>query len=161
MPWNVTQQASCLMPPASQAGTLLQAELWMDSYCLAFQAKGYKNTLVECRRQGGFWNQSCFFQSVFSYCCCFQDASLIKIKIWSQNRGPGETFTPLRLRRCILLLPAFLLCQENKIQSSKAEDLIGCIQWFVNRAAFHLATRRALGRVIQKGRFLQEEGCVW
>lgn len=54
MPWNVTQQASCLMPPASQAGTLLQAELWMDSYCLAFQAKGYKNTLVECRRQGGF-----------------------------------------------------------------------------------------------------------
>lgn len=41
---------------------------------------------------------------------------------------------------------------------SKFEDLFGFVQGFMKQAAYHLANRRELQRVVQNGRFLEAEG---
>lgn len=47
---------------------------------------------------------------------------------------------------------------KNKIHWSKFADLIGFIEWFMNRAASHLANRKELWRAVQKGRLWKAEG---
>ena len=51
-----------------------------------------------------------------------------------------------------------VLIKKNKVHSHKFEDLIIFIQWFINQAASHLATRKALHGVYKVEGFYREKG---
>lgn len=47
---------------------------------------------------------------------------------------------------------------KHKIQLSKFEDPIGCVQWFMHRAAACLPSRQELWRAVQNEKFLRQKG---
>ena len=96
------------MPPTKQEPSSRQSSGWYAYSLPGLSGRGYENTLMEWMSLSWLWNQCCF-PAVFCYCFFFQDSSLIKIKIWSRNLGPGELFISLHSYKGILLFPAFLL----------------------------------------------------
>ena len=101
--------ARLLLNATNKTRTQLQAELWMICIFITWSFRqglwkyvdGVNVTVVTLK---SMLLPSCFLLLFF-----FQDSSLIKIKIWSQNLGPGELFISLHSYKGILLFPAFLL----------------------------------------------------
>lgn len=97
----------------------------MYIYCLAFQGKGYEDTLME-------WRCHVILKSMPLPSCFLllflQDASVIKTKMWLQNKGPRELFISLHSYKCILLFPAFLL--KGRVNLNRLLGTEGCTKQF-------------------------------
>ena len=101
--------ARLLLNATNKTRTRLQAELWTICIFITWSFRQGLWKYVDGVNVTVMTLKSMLASQLFSVIVFFQDSSLIKIKIWSQNLGPRELFISLHSYKGILLFPAFLL----------------------------------------------------